>query len=67
MTYLYSDKELAEFRDILRMVDAPGMGNMDRPIGRARQRAFVTLHGKEKCDAMFAAILAEDAAKKRRK
>lgn len=64
---LYTPCEMAEFREILRMVDAPGMGNMDRPIGRTRQRAFVTLHGKEKCDAMFAAILVEDTAKKRRK
>lgn len=64
---LYTLDEMAEFRDILDMVDAPGMGNMSRPIGRTRQRAFVALHGKEKCDAMFATILAEDAARKRRK
>ena len=60
MTVEYTQEELAEFR---RLVDGTeSRDQVTRISARMSLREFVARAGKEKCDAMFAAIEQEPEA-----
>lgn len=54
----WTPEELAEFDRLIE--DCDSKSNGVRVIGRINMRAFIEKHGKEKCDAMWVHLLAED-------
>lgn len=57
MTVNYTEEEMQEFE---RLVNGTSSRNqLERIEARMRMPAFITEHGKEKCDAMFDVLQAK--------
>lgn len=58
----YTAAELREFDAMVEDENSPDQ--MDRIRARLKMRSFITKHGAEKCDAMFAALKERDRKRK---
>ena len=65
MSTEFTRQELAEFDRIT--ADASDRNQVARISGRLELSKFIAKHGKEKCDAMYQAIIDAENAKKRRR